>query len=95
MAGWQMKDQTSNREKQERDITGWLFRNNPKWPKLPGARTCALFEEGILHSSMGGLVAHPLGWGVEGAGSIKRMRDKGVGARQHSLCTSYILARRR
>ena len=30
---------------------------------LPGVRTCAPFEEGILHLWMGGLVARPLGWG--------------------------------
>ena len=32
-------------------------------PVLPGVRTCAPFEEAILHSWTGGLVAHPLGWG--------------------------------
>ena len=30
---------------------------------LPGARTCSPFEEGILHTWMGGSVVHPLGWG--------------------------------
>ena len=29
---------------------------------------CSLFEEGALHSWIGGLVAHPLGWGLR-AGS--------------------------
>ena len=33
---------------------------------LLGVRTCLRFEEGILHSWMGGLVARPLGLGVEG-----------------------------
>ena len=30
---------------------------------LPGKRMCAPFEEGILHSWIGGLVANRLGWG--------------------------------
>ena len=30
---------------------------------LPGVRTCAPFKEGIVHSWIGGLGAHPLGWG--------------------------------
>ena len=25
-------------------------------------RTCSPFKEGLLHSSVGGLVVHPLGW---------------------------------
>ena len=33
---------------------------------LPGVRTCLPFEERILHSWIGGLVAHLLHWGLRG-----------------------------
>ena len=50
----------------------------PKWCRLPkkgpGARTCAPFEEGTLHSWMGG--GSPIGLGVKGAGS-KQLRELG------------------
>ena len=36
---------------------------------LPDVRACLPVEEGILHSWIGGLVVHPMGWGVKGAGA--------------------------
>ena len=42
---------------------------------LPGVRICSPFEEGVLHSSMGGLAVHPLGGGLKAAG----LKLRGVG----------------
>ena len=46
------------------------------WLVLPGVPTCAPFEEGILHSWIGGLIGHPLRWGMKKEGS-ERLREVG------------------
>ena len=46
-----------------------------RWVLL-GVRMCSPFERAILRAWTGGLVAHPLGWGVKRAGS-KNPREVG------------------
>ena len=41
---------------------------------LAGVRTCSPFEEGLLHSWMGGLYIHPLGWKVKRSKKKKTAR---------------------
>ena len=49
---------------------------------LPGVRACAPLEEAILHSWVGGLVVHSVGWGCRG-----RVQTTASGAAQLTLTT--------
>ena len=63
-ASWiQRHDSTVVAFYQAMPIVNQVMRSKQKC--VPGVHTCAPFEEGMLRSWMGGLVARPLGWGVK------------------------------